>query len=283
MNSMLRLVKGSPERQAIHAGEIDAIIDYSSKNVILLPAARRALRLAARAAAPIANGILAALPPADYQALLPGLEPRTVKLGEVLGEPGVPVGFVYFPVDCMITLLTTENDRAVDVGLVGYEGFVGISLVLGAEVPSVRAVVQASGTALRMRAASFVETFRQSLPLQRVLLRYAHAELVEARQMAVCRFFHEIEARLARRLLVTSDLVRSPEFVLTQALLAKMLGVRRAAINEAAGTLQQRKLINYCRGAITILDRAGMEAASCRCYSRTLEPGEQIEQRIRRT
>jgi hypothetical protein len=122
-----------------------------------------------------------------------------------------------------------------------------------------------------MKTESFVEAFHQSRPLQRLLLRYANAELIQARQMAVCSFFHPIEARLARRLLMTSDRVRSPEFALTQALLAKMLGVRRATVNEAAGPLHQRKLINYCRGSITILDRKGLEAASCRCYVRMNE------------
>ena len=271
MTSILRLVKGSPEQQAIDAGEIDAVIDHSTSNVILLPAARRALREAAGEAS-IANHLLAALPAAEYQSLLPGLEPLTVKFGEVLDEPGAPVRYVYFPIDCMISLLmTAEGDRAVEVGLVGYEGVVGISLVLGAEVSSVRAVVQASGTALRMKAAPFVDAFRQCPPLQRVLLRYAYAELVQARQTASCNLFHAVEARLARRLLMTSDRVRSLEFVLTQALLAKMLGVRRATVNEAAGPLQQRRLIDYRHGKVTILDRKGLEAASCHCYARMNE------------
>jgi CRP-like cAMP-binding protein len=263
---LLRLPKGGPEQKAIDAGEIDAVIDYSSSNVILLPAAQRALREAA-AKASIANRLLAALPAADYQRLLPGLEPLTLKSGEMLDETGVPTRDVYFPIDCVISLqATAEGDRALEVGLVGYEGMVGISLVLG-EVASIRAVVQVSGTALRMKAASFREAFRQSLPLQRALLRYAHAELALERQTAACNFFHAVEARLARRLLMTSDRVRSVEFVLTQALLAKMLGVRRATVNEAAGPFQQRRLISYCRGKITILDRKGLEAASCRCYA----------------
>ncbi|HKQ25942.1 MAG TPA: Crp/Fnr family transcriptional regulator [Burkholderiales bacterium] len=267
MNPMLGLVEGSPERQAIDAGEIDAVVDYSTSKVVLLPAARRALRELAGEAS-IANHLLAALPAAEYQSLLPRLEPLTVKFGEVLEEQGVPVRYIYFPIDCMISLLTTaEHDRALEVGLVGYEGVVGTSLVLGAEISSVRAVVQAGGTALRMKGTSFVEAFRQCLPLQRVLLRYAHEELVQARTTAACKLFHAVEARLARRLLMTSDRLRSLEFVLTQALVAKMLGVRRATVNEAAGLLQQRRLIDYCRGKVTILDRKGLEAASCRCYA----------------
>ena len=169
-----RLAKGGPEQQAIDAGEIDAVIDYASSNVVLLPAARRALgEIAERAAAanretvyeaPIANSLLAALPRAEYRRLLPGLEPVTLKSGEVLQEPGAPIPYVYFPVDCVISLLATAAGEALEVGLVGHEGMVGISLVLGADVSSVRALVQASGTALRMKAARFHPAFRQSPP-----------------------------------------------------------------------------------------------------------------------
>jgi CRP-like cAMP-binding protein len=278
-NTPPRLVKGGPEQQAIEAGEIDAIIDHASSNVILLPAARRALREAENRAAaasqqaaneaPVANRLLAAVPRADYQGLLAGLEPLTLKSGEVLHEPGVPIRHVYFPVDCVISLLTTAGgDRALEVGLVGHEGMVGISLALGMEASSVRAVVQASGTALRMNAARFHETFQKCLPLQRELYRYAYAKLTLARQTVACNCFHAIEARLARWLLMTSDRVQPERFFLTQAVLADTLGVRRTTINQAAGALQQRKLISYRRGHIAILDRKGLEAASCRCYVR---------------
>jgi len=271
-NVLLRLPKGGPEQQAIEAGEIDAVIDYSSSNVILLPAAQRALRRVAKQEAaneaPIANSLLAALPRAEYQRLLPDLEPLTLKFGEVLHEPGAPIRYVYFPIDCAISLLTTvEGDRAVETGLVGHEGMLGIALVLGVEVSSARALVQVSGTAMRMKAARFHKAFGQCPQLQRALYRYAYAKLALARLNDACNYFHAVEARLARWLLMTSDRVLSAEFFLTQAFLAKMLGVRFATVSEAAGALQQRKLISYRRGKIRILDRKGLEAASCRCYT----------------
>src|ERR1700730_8257266 len=145
---------------------------------------------------------------------------------------------------------------------------VGISLALGEDVSSVRALVQGTGTTLRMKAARFHEAFRECLPLQRELYRYAHVKLALARKTVGCNSFHATEARLARWLLMTSDRVRSEEFLLTQAFLAEMLGVRRNTVNEAAGSLQQRKLISYSRGTIRILDRKSLEAASCRCYTK---------------
>jgi CRP-like cAMP-binding protein len=190
----------------------------------------------------------------------------------VVHEAGVPIRHVYFPVDCVISLLATaEDNQALEVGLVGYEGMVGISLALGIEVSSVRALVQTTGTALRMKAARFQEVILQSLALQRELCRYAGAELALARQTVACNCFHAVEARLARWLLMTSDRVRSEEFFLTQAFLADMLGVRRTTINLTAGPLQQRNVISYSRGKIRILDRKSLEAASCRCYTR-IEP-----------
>jgi CRP-like cAMP-binding protein len=273
-NVLGRLAKGGPEEQAIAAGEIDAIIDYGSSNVILFPAARRALRVAANRASaanrqPVANSLLAALPRAEYQRLLPVLEPLTLRFGEVLHEPGALIRYVYFPLDCAIALLTAvKGGRALEVGLIGHEGVVGISLALGTDVSHVRAVVQATGTAMRIKAARFHKAFRQCLPLQRELHRYAHAKLAMARQTAACNCFHTTESRLTRWLLMTSDRVRSEKFFLTQSLLADMLGVRRTTVNEAAGALQQRNLIRYRRGNIRILDRKGLEAAACPCYTR---------------
>lgn len=265
-NALRRLAKDGPEQQAIAAGEIDAVIDYAGSNVILLPAARRALAEAPRPAS-IANRLLAALPHADYRGLVAGLEPLTLKSGGVLCEPGAPIEHVYFPVDCVVSLLAAApGPQYVEAGLVGYEGMVGIPLVLGAEVASVRAVVQASGTALRMDAARFHQALRQCPRLQRELCRYAGAKLAMARQSVACNRFHPVEARLARWLLMSSERVRSAQFFLTQAFLAQMLGVRRATIVEAARSLQGRSLLRYSRGTIRILDRNGLEAASCRCY-----------------
>jgi CRP-like cAMP-binding protein len=267
-DALRRLAKDGPEQQAIAAGEIDAVIDYAGSNVILLPAARRALAEAPRPAS-IANRLLAALPHADYRGLAAGLEPLTLKSGRVLCAPGAPIEHVYFPVDCVVSLLAAaQGPRYVEVGLVGYEGMVGISLVLGAEVASIRAVVQAGGTAMRMDSARFHRTLRQCLPLQRELYRYAGEKLALARQTVACNRFHPVEARLACWLLMSGERVRSEEFFLTQAFLAQMLGVRRATIVEAARSLQGRSLLRYSRGTIRILDRKGLEAASCRCYTR---------------
>ena len=217
----------------------------------------------------IANSVLAALPRKDYLALLDGLEPVTLTYGMVLYEPDEPISHVFFPVDCLVSLLTTvEGRQAMEVGLVGWEGMVGISLALGVEVSSVRALVQGTGTAMRMKAARFRKGFQHCLPLQRELYRYTYAKLAMARQTVACNRFHAIEARLARWLLMTADRVLSEEFVLTQEFLGDMLGVLRAAVNRAAGALQERNLIHYSRGRIRIVDREGLEAASCRCYTR---------------
>ncbi len=263
-NLPLRLAKGGPEQQAIEAGEIDAIVDHASSNVILLPAARRALQKAADKASST-NTLLASLPRAEYQRLLAGLEPVTLKFGEVLQEPGMPIRHVYFPVDCAISLLATPEGP--QVGLVGYEGVIGIPLALGVGVSSVRALVQAAGTAMRMEAARFMKAFDQCPALQCELYRRADASLALARQTVACNCFHAVEARLARWLLMSGDRVRSEEFFLTQAFLAQMLGVRRATVNEAACPLQRRRLITYTHGRIRIVDRKGLEAAACGCYA----------------
>lgn len=221
----------------------------------------------------IANSMLLALPRKDYLGLLDGLEAVTLAYGTVLYEPGELIGHVYFPVDCIVSLLTTvEARQAMEVGLVGREGMVGISLALGSDVSSVRALVQATGTAMRMNVARFHKELEQSPSLQRELHRYAYAKLALARQIVACNHFHSVEARLARWLLMTSDRVISDQFFLTQAFLADMLGVRRGTVNAAARPLQQRELIRYSRGRIRILDRAGLEAASCRCYTRIEGP-----------
>ncbi|HMH19873.1 MAG TPA: helix-turn-helix domain-containing protein [Burkholderiales bacterium] len=215
----------------------------------------------------VVNSLLAALPRKDYADLLSGLEPVTLTCGEVLYEPGEPIRHVYFPSDSLVALLTTVGSyEALEVGLVGREGMVGISLALGMNVSFVRALVQGTGMALRMDAARFRKEFRKSLQLQRELYRYTHVKLTQARQTAACNRFHLVEARLARSLLMTRDRVGSDPFLLTQEFLADLLGVRRVAISQAAGALQQRKLISYSRGKIRVLDRKGLQAASCGCY-----------------
>jgi CRP-like cAMP-binding protein len=216
---------------------------------------------------PVANNLLAALPRKNYLHVLAGLEPVTLTFGEVLYEPGQSIRHIYFPNDSVVSLLTlVDGHLALEVGLVGREGMVGIPLGLGIGVSSVRALVQGSGTAMRMKSERFRKAFEQNPPLQREVHRYTHELMTQVTQTAACNRFHVVEARLARWLLMTRDRVRLDQFRLTQEFLAHMLGVRRVGVTKAAGALQQRKLISYSRGNIRILDQSGLEAASCRCY-----------------
>jgi CRP-like cAMP-binding protein len=261
---ILRLVKNGPERRALDSGEIDAVLDPATRTAHLLPDAQRALMLGG--ALP-ANSLLAALPRQDYQRILPELEPINLVYGDVLYEPGDRLRHVYFPGDAHVSLLVVlDKDKALEVGLVGREGMVGTPLALGVEVAPVRALVQGSGTALRMQAGTFLEELARCAPLQRELNRYAYVMLAQARQTAVCNRFHQVEARLARWLLMTRDRVRSDHFHLTHEFLADLLGVRRAGVTNAATSLQRKKLISYRRGNISVLDRDGLAAASCPCY-----------------
>lgn len=261
---ILRLVKSEPERQALDSGQVDAVLDAETGTAFLLPEARRAM-LPARG--PIANGLLASLPGEDYRSLLGELEVVTLTAGEVLYEPGDRIRYVYFPNDAHVSLLIVMADRkALEVGMVGQEGMVGIALALGSETSPVRVLVEGAGSALRMKAASFCAALERSRSLQRELHRYAYAKLLQARQTAACNRFHQVEERLARWLLMTRDRVRSDRFHLTHEFLADTLGVRRVGVTNAASSLQRRKLISYRRGDIRILDRKGLQAASCSCY-----------------
>jgi CRP-like cAMP-binding protein len=270
MTALRQLAKGSPEAIAVEAGEIDAVIDYSKSNVFLLPAARRALGAAHAgegAGARVANHLLAALPREQYVTLSAGLERLSLRSGEVLHTPGTRIEHVYFPIDCVVALLAVEEGGgAIEVGLVGYEGMIGISLALGAEHSCVRAVVQAGGTVLRMKAARFSRVLEQSTSLRRELNRYANAELVRAGRGVACTCFHTIEGRLARWLLMMGDRMRAEGFYATQLFLAQILGVQRSTANIAAGALQQARLIDYSRGNVRILNRPGLTAAACSCY-----------------
>ena len=218
-------------------------------------------------AAAIQNSLLAALPRQSYLRLLPGLAPVELVFGEVLYEPGDPIRDVYFPSQSLVSLLTlVEGHLALEVGLVGREGMVGIPLALGVDVSPVRALVQGAGPALKMNAARFRSELNASPPLQRELQRYIYAMMVQISQTAGCNRFHVVEARLARWLLMTRDRMRSGHFRMTHEFLSHMLGVRRVGVTEAASALQRRKLIEYSRGNITILDDHGLEAACCSCY-----------------
>jgi CRP-like cAMP-binding protein len=211
--------------------------------------------------------LLAALPHTAYQRLLSELTLADLKFGEVLYESGKSMRQIFFPIDCVISVVTpVEGQNPVVVGSIGYEGMLGISVALGATDSFVRAVVQSSGTALCISAARFRKALLQCLPLRRELFRYANAKLAMVRQTVACHCFHQAEARLACCLLMTSDRVRSDEFRQDQDSMAAMLGITRPTVSICAGRLRQRKLISYSRGKIRIVDRDQLEAAACECY-----------------
>lgn len=215
------------------------------------------------------NHLLASLPRKSYRDLAPGLAPVTLVFGDVLYENGGRIREVYFPGKSVISLLTlVDGHSALEVGLVGREGMVGLPLALGVDISPVRALVQGGGPAMRMSARSFRKAYAASPPLQRGLHRYTHGLMAQITQTAACNRFHRVEARLARWLLMTRDRVDSARFRLTQEFLSHMLGVRRVGVTHAASTLQRRDLIEYRRGEIRIVDHAGLEAAACSCYQR---------------
>ena len=213
------------------------------------------------------NRILKSVPPREYRRLSEQLVPVTLKFGQVLYEPGRAIRYVYFPVDCLVSLLTAvDKRRTLEVGMVGNEGMAGMPFILGVGVSGVRALVQGAGQALRMAAAPFRVEFNRNPGLQQALYRYTYALMAQISQTAACNRFHETEERLARWLLMTSDRVGSQNFALTQEFLAHMLGLRRVGVTEAASALKARRLINYTRGKLRILDMAGLKQASCSCY-----------------
>ena len=212
----------------------------------------------------IANDLLAAVPRAAYQRLLPTLEPVELTYGQVLYEPKARIRHVYFPVDCLIS--EVDNNRTLEVGMVGNEGMVGMPLAMGIDVSAVRLLVQGDGTALRMTAVHFLAAFKGIPPLQRALFRYNHALMAQISQTAACNRFHEAQPRLARWLLMTGDRMHTDEFRLTHEFLSHMLGIRRVGVTKAAGALEKKKLIEYGRGNIRILHRKRLESAACACY-----------------
>jgi CRP-like cAMP-binding protein len=216
---------------------------------------------------PINNRILAGLPPNSCQRLLTQLEAVPLKFRQVLYEPGKAIRHVYFPIDCLISLLTTvDKRRSLEVGMVGNEGMAGMPFILGVGVSGVRALVQGQGVALRMAAAPFRIEFARNRPLQEALYRYTYALMAQISQTAACNRFHDSEQRLARWLMMTRDRVGADRFSLTHVFLAHMLGLRRVGVTEAASALKQRNLINYQRGKIQILDVKRLKASSCSCY-----------------
>ena len=217
------------------------------------------------------NRLLSALPRKDRLLLLAHCEPVELVFADIVCEAGARIRHVYFPINGFISLILPVDSHAsghasLEIDLIGNEGMFGVPLVLGVDVSSLRAVVQGSGSALRMTAAAFRRALEKSTALQGKLHRYIYVSLSQFSQTAACNRFHMLDARLARWLLVTQDRAHSNEFHLTHEFLAQMLGVRRVGVTNAAGLLQKRKLVSYSRGDIKILDRPGLEAVSCGCY-----------------
>lgn len=223
------------------------------------------------------NRLLETLPDNERHRLLAEFETVELMFGNVLYVPRARLDHVYFPIDGFISLIMpVDNTTSLEVGLIGNEGMFGIPLALGVDISPVRAVVQGSGSALRLDAASFGRELRRSETLQRQIDRYTYVHMCQLAQTATCTRFHVVEARLARWLLMTQDRARAKTFQITQEYLALMLGVRRVGITKAAGSLQKRGLIHYSRGNITVLNRRGLKSASCGCYKADIEAYDRI-------
>ncbi|HYR05766.1 MAG TPA: Crp/Fnr family transcriptional regulator [Gallionella sp.] len=216
---------------------------------------------------PRQNHLLAALPADDYARVQRNLELVTMPLGEALYEPGSQMRHVYFPTTSIVSLLYVMEDGAsAEIAIVGNEGVVGVSLFMGGETTTSRAIVQSAGHGYRLNGPLLKEEFFHAGPMQRLLLRYTQALLTQMAQTAVCNRHHSLDQQLCRWLLLSLDRLGSNVLVMTQELIANMLGVRREGVTEAAGNLQRAGLIQYSRGKITVVDRPALEARVCECY-----------------
>jgi len=216
---------------------------------------------------PTDNHLLAALPAAEYERLLPHLELVRMPLGDVLYESGGQLQHVYFPTNSIVSLLyVLEDGASAEIAVVGNEGILGISLFMGGETTPSRAVVQSAGHGYRLKAHLLKTEFNRAGPVLQLLLRYTQALITQMTQTAVCNRHHSVEQQLCRWLLLSLDRLASSELHMTQELIANMLGVRREGVTEAAGNLQRAGLIRYSRGHIRVLDRPGLESAVCECY-----------------
>ena len=216
---------------------------------------------------PNENHLLAALPTAEFERLSPHLELVPMLLGEFLYESGGRLQHVYFPTTAIVSLhYVMENGASAEVAGVGNEGILGISLFMGGDTTPNSAVVQTAGYGYRLKAQLMMQEFNRAGLMMRLLLRYTQALMTQMSQTAVCNRYHSVEQQLCRLLLLTLDRMSSNELVMTQELVASMLGVRREGITEAAGKLQHAGFIRYRRGHITVIDRSGLEARVCECY-----------------
>jgi CRP-like cAMP-binding protein len=218
--------------------------------------------------APTKNQILAALPAADYQRLLPQLELVEIGLGRSLYESGGHLQHVYFPIEGIVSLLyVTQGGNSAELAVVGSEGLIGISLFMGGETTPNRAVVQSACRAYRLPASALKTHFAEGGALQLTLLKFTQALITQISQTAVCNLHHSVDQQLCRWLLLSLDRLPENKLQMTQELIANMLGVRRQGVTESAGKLEREGLITYQRGLITVLNRPGLEKRSCECYS----------------
>ena len=213
------------------------------------------------------NHLLAALSPAERERLIPHLKLVPMPLGRVLYESGDVMRHVYFPIDCIVSLLYVMEDGAsAEISVVGNEGLIGIALFMGGETTPSRAIVQSAGHAYRLIGRELKEEFHRNGQMQLLLLRYTQALITQMAQTAVCNRHHSVDQQLCRWLLLSLDRLSSNKLTMTQELIANMLGVRREGVTEAAGKLQKLGVIRYSRGQITVLDREKMEQLCCECY-----------------
>jgi len=222
----------------------------------------------ANAPEPRNNQLLCALPDAEWQRWLPQLEAVEMPLGQVLYESGGALSHVYFPTSSIVSLLYVMEDGAsAEIAVVGNEGVVGISIFMGGESTTSRAVVQSAGKGLRLKAQVIKEEFNRAGPVLHLLLRYTQALITQMAQTAVCNRHHSLDQQLCRWLLLSLDRLQGNDLVMTQELIANMLGVRREGVTESALKLQRAGLIRYARGRISVLNRQGLEQRSCECYA----------------
>lgn len=214
------------------------------------------------------NQLLAALTPAERERIYPHLHMVEMPLGKVLYESGDTLRHVYFPIDCIVSLLyVLENGASAEISVVGNEGLIGIALFMGGETTPSRAIVQSAGNAYRLAGQLLKDEFHKDGDLQLLLLRYTQSLITQMAQTAVCNRHHTLDQQLCRWLLLSLDRLSSTQLTMTQELIANMLGVRREGVTAAAGKLQKLGVISYHRGQVTVLDRPKLESLCCECYA----------------